>query len=353
MKIDSIVMYKQNVPSDFLASTESAFFYKLVLTVYKVALSFALIVLALFALYVVNFSIKQSSAARSAQPITVCAPNYAGKNQADTCLPEHLQRPVLPKTISLSTLIQFFNEQARYFLTQAKRALATAALDLQKSFTMLGPASTKGVPASEWTPESLYAKPLFSWYSELSNLLSPSKLVQKSTVAAVGNSMLHPETKMDPASLAEHLQEQKQLSVLHKNKMPSSAVKQSEPARQAIPVQTVSVAIGYAMQDKEVAPLQPVRLNNEQPKQNAIKSSAIENKTLYQPNQQNNRSAAPELAPTFDEAAQPSVQPLEINTNSQLILPQSATLGEPPSLQFDEKFKDFFQLDQAVSTPIG
>ncbi|MGL6175904.1 MAG: hypothetical protein ACRC1U_02745, partial [Vibrionaceae bacterium] len=177
MKIDSIVMYKQNVPSDFLASTESAFFYKLVLTVYKVALSFALIVLALFALYVVNFSIKQSSAVRSAQPITVCAPNYAAQNQADKCLPEHLQRPVLPKTISLSTLIQFFNEQARYFLTQAKRALATAALDLQKSFTMLGPAPTKSVPASEWTPESLYTKPLFSWYSELSNLLSPSKLV--------------------------------------------------------------------------------------------------------------------------------------------------------------------------------
>lgn len=357
MKIDSIVMYKQNVPSDFLVSTESTFFYKLVITVYKVSLSFALIVLALFALYVVNFSIKKNSVEQvgSVQAINVCEPNYATQNQANRCLLKHAHYPVLPETISLSTLIQFFNDQARYFLTQAKRALATAALDLQKSFTMLGPTSTKSLPASEWSPEPLYTKPFLSWYSELSNLLSPNKIVQKSTVAAVGNTMLHPETKMDPAALAEHLQKQKQHAILHKNKMPSSAMKPSETARQSIPVQTISVAIGSAMQDKEAAPLQPVRLNNEQSQRNVIENSVIENKTLYRSEQQNqqNNHATQDLTPTFDDAAQPSMQQRELNTNSQLIFPQSATLGEFPSLQFDEKFKDFFQLDKTLLAPIS
>ncbi|MGL5291491.1 MAG: hypothetical protein ACRC9T_06160 [Vibrionaceae bacterium] len=347
MKIDSILLYKQNVPSDFLASTESTLFYKLVLTVYKIALSLALIVLTLFAFYMVNFAVKQSSTTQLAPPSHVCMPSNATQKETDKCLSElakNVQRPVPPKTISLSSLSQFINDQMRYFLAQSMRALDTAAFDLQKSFAMLSPASRKSQPASEDPTTQSNPKPIFSWYNELSNLLLPSKLVEKSTVTAVGNTMLHPEIKIDPSSLAESLREKKQSTTLRKgNAGKPAALGSSDKEQPAIPEQTISVAIGYVMQEPTASPLHPASLNNEQPQQNILQSDPIKNEALLE---QNNGQIMLDQARIFGETThlsmQQAIQQADIKKNAKLILPYSATLGEHHRLQFDEKFKDFF-----------
>ncbi|MGL5336627.1 MAG: hypothetical protein ACRC9R_10905, partial [Enterovibrio sp.] len=90
----------------------------------------------------------------------------------------------------------------------------------------------------------------------------------------------------------------------------------------------------------------PANLTSEQPQQITIKNSAIKDEAPRQQNLQNQQPIGNiilEPAPVFEQTAPATMQEIDFKTSAEIILPNSAALGEHHRLQFDEKFKDFFQ----------